>query len=244
MAITVLGPLLRSATRCGRSGMMVLRLCSTQSIRGCGNEHLVEIIEKERVERYLSGRNRSSDQKPKASQISRFLPLLNESYRLDLAGSLARLLEDNGVKALLWGDILHAIHGGETSLPHVSPSPVENTSCRSSILMQEYSYIVTSEDLLNAHDILQNAGFERCILKDCYLGYKHLDAPAAHYHISRPSVSWPAYSRWKYCDIVNDPNPDLEELETIRLYRLENTLWEIKSLELTNTYDGEQYHNV
>ena len=53
------------------------------------------------------------------STIGQDIPFLNQSYRLNLACSLAQLLEDGGVKTLLWGDILHYIHGGKDTLPHV-----------------------------------------------------------------------------------------------------------------------------
>ena len=70
-------------------------------------------------EPYVPGIYGLTDQEPKVSDVNRSLPVLNQSYRPNLTCSLARLLEDNGVKNLLWGDMLHYIHGGEPSLPHV-----------------------------------------------------------------------------------------------------------------------------
>ena len=57
--------------------------------------------------------------------------------------------------------------------------------------------------------------------------YENLDAPAAHYHFERPASSWPAYSTLKDDEVANDPDKEFEELETIRLYRREDTVWEI-----------------
>jgi len=70
--------------------------------------------------RHLDGRFYYDGKKPKVSSIDASLPFLNESYRSNLACSLARLLENNKLPTLLWGDILHEIHGGGISLPHVS----------------------------------------------------------------------------------------------------------------------------
>ena len=47
-------------------------------------------------------------------------PWLDLQFRRKLAASIAWFLETNGVYNLLWGDILHEIHGGQISLPHVS----------------------------------------------------------------------------------------------------------------------------
>ena len=66
-------------------------------------------------------------------------------------------------------------------------------------------------------------------MQNCYLNYQYLGAPAAHYHIDRPPASWPEYSEFRGENISNDLNPDFEELETIRLYLLKDTLWEIKN---------------
>lgn len=91
--------------------------------------------------------------------------------------------------------------------------------------------MIKDDDLLEAHDILQKAGFKRCNLRDCYLTYQDLGAPVAHYHIDRPPASWPEYSEFRGEYIPNDLNPDFEELETIRLYLLKDTLRQIKSLQ-------------
>ena len=142
------------------------------------------------------------------------------------------------MKTLLWGDILHWIHGGKTTLPHVRLTSI----CRSYegliLHIQEYSYIVRDKDLLDAHEILKKAGFNRCTLRNCYLSSNscNTDVPAVHYHIERPINSWPLHSEFRDEEIPNDPDMAFEELETIRLYRLENTLWEIKSLDLVQPY--------
>ena len=47
-------------------------------------------------------------------------PWLDLQFRRKLAASIAWFLETNGVSNLLWGDILHEIHGGQIALPHVS----------------------------------------------------------------------------------------------------------------------------
>ena len=79
-----------------------------------------------------------------------------------------------------------------------------------------------------AHDVLKNAGFKQCRMYGCYLNYRNSDAPAVHYHIERPAAAWPAYSIYRGDKIPNDPDKEFEELETIRLYRREDTLWEIR----------------
>lgn len=98
------------------------RLGSTQSAWSrnaddVGNKDPSESVDNEYC---LDEKSCLTDQEPKVSNIDRFLPFLNQSYRLNLACSLAQLLEENKVKTLLWGDILHGIHSGDYSLPHVS----------------------------------------------------------------------------------------------------------------------------
>jgi len=56
-----------------------------------------------------------------------------------------------------------------------------------------------------------------------------------HYHIDRPPGSWPLYTTFRDEPVRNDLDLEFEEHETIRLYRLEDTLWEITEIK---TWDG------
>ena len=97
------------------------RFSSTQSTwpRSNGKVALEESAQEPSVPSYVPRIRRITYQETKVSGINRTLPFLNQSYRLNLTCSLARLLEDNGVKSILWGDTLHYPHGGEPTLPHV-----------------------------------------------------------------------------------------------------------------------------
>lgn len=57
--------------------------------------------------------------KPHIRQVDPNLPFLNMSFRRNLASSLAYLLESSRISNVLWGDILHEVHGGQIALPHV-----------------------------------------------------------------------------------------------------------------------------
>lgn len=85
--------------------------------RGIDKPTRMECIEYGRC--YPNGQRCMENQEVKVSSINQALPFLNQTYRLNLACSLAQLLEDSGVESLLWGDILHLIHSGENALPHV-----------------------------------------------------------------------------------------------------------------------------
>ena len=56
---------------------------------------------------------------PNATRLPTNLPYLNNFFRRNLACSLAHLLNSNSIENLLWGDLLHEVHGGLVSLPHV-----------------------------------------------------------------------------------------------------------------------------
>ncbi len=86
--------------------------------------------------------------------------------------------------------------------------------------------------LVHAHDALQNVGFERCQWDDCYLRAKFSDAPAAHYHFETPSVL--SLSSTLFCRkwVERESDKGFEELETVRIYRKEDTLWEIDNFEI------------
>ena len=102
------------------------------------------------------------------------------------------------------------------------------------------------KNLLSAHEIFQYAGLQRCELPKCYLNYRddNIDLPAVHYHIERPPNCWPFFTEFREEEIPNDSNLAFEELETIRLYRLEDTLWEIKSLDLRCLCGGPENVDV
>ena len=97
------------------------RFSSTQSTwtRSNGKVAFEESAQEPSLPSYVPRIRRITNQETKVSGINRTHPFLNHSYRLNLTCSLARLLEDNGVKTLLWGDMLHYLHGGEATLPHV-----------------------------------------------------------------------------------------------------------------------------
>ena len=91
---------------------------------------------------------------------------------------------------------------------------------------------MAKNDLVHAHDVLQNVGFKRCQWDACYLRAKFSDAPAIHYHFETPSVL--SHSSTFFCRewVERESDKGFEELETVRIYRKEDTLWEIDNFNI------------
>ena len=86
--------------------------------------------------------------------------------------------------------------------------------------------------MIKAHDALQEAGFKRCNQTSpygCYVNRLAGGAPASHYHFERPPDSWPAWTWFRGEKVPTDPELDFLELETLRLYVAEDTLWDLNN---------------
>ena len=91
---------------------------------------------------------------------------------------------------------------------------------------------MAKNDLVHAHDVLQNVGFKRCQWDACYLRAKFSDAPAIHYHFEYPSALSLSSTLFGGEWVERESDKGFEELETVRIYRKEDTLWEIDEFDI------------
>ena len=69
----------------------------------------------------------SDSEGPNAAKLTTNLPFLNIFFRRKLACSLTHIFDSNNIQTVLWGDLLHEVHGGYVSLSHVSINSIRFT---------------------------------------------------------------------------------------------------------------------